>query len=595
MGLSQVLQLLQNRAHPSQRGGVPIVKTFRREATGVEDVPAELLGNIPMDVQPMPMTDAQQPRTPFVPRVAPTLDASGSNALLQQAQAILAGLGNDAPPQIKAPNNESIALALLPALLGAGTNYIGSLGQGYMAGQNQELARIEQERRRREQNIVRQAQGLQSQAGNLITRENALFNQENQNFRNEADNARALTTTEIVQKALNERFGMGDQTKRDLAGNRLEFDREKEDFDQETANIENAVKAWTVALKEVQRDNTVDEDDIKWLTEERKRIGQKYADRLAMPRVGDSWAKIKSDSDSVYRDLTRRERERHNKVMEGQGQARIDKSTATRGGGAGAPGVIGGGRSASSLKGSIQTLQGKIDGEKKAQARMGDPKMAAMAELRILRLAGERDTLQKELDKLGKLSRPLGEIPEVAVTDRSKFDKVNPMLLQDALSFGGFKPTISTANSGHSEMTKAGFPSRHKQNNAVDISAINGIPVGTPAGRKLADEYVRNLEARGYVRNRESGNDKAVLWQTDGHYNHIHISRNSQGDGGGGIPRATSVVGDGTQKRQSEIDAEKKPVPLPKNPPAGDGKPTVNQIKVGGQNLGYNLTPNKKK
>lgn len=90
----------------------------------------------------------------------------------------------------------------------------------------------------------------------------------------------------------------------------------------------------------------------------------------------------------------------------------------------------------------------------------------------------------------------------------------------------GFTITIGTADTGHSDMTAAGYPSRHKKGQAVDITHINGIPVSTPEGKKLADQYVAGLVKQGAVRNRESGNQKSVLWQMKGHYDHIHYSNN---------------------------------------------------------------------
>ena len=409
MGLSQVLQLLQNKAHPSQRGGVPIVKTFRREATGVEDVPAELLGNIPMDVQPMPMTDAQQPRTPFVPRVAPTLDASGSNALLQQAQAILAGLGNDAPPQIKAPNNESIALALLPALLGAGTNYIGSLGQGYMAGQNQELARIEQERRRREQNIVRQAQGLQSQAGNLITRENALFNQENQNFRNEADNERMRELATLGAETRMDIANAGNQTRSGIAEGQQAIQQGRLELDRERVEVSNAAKLWAMALKEANMDGSVTAQDVARLEALRNEIGgEKYAARLVIPPIGSSWAKIKQDSDMVYKQLVLAETKRRNQANEsvaGQraatSQQNADTSKARLEGKIG--GGSGGGSKPNAMPGDVNSVSPKeasrlatkaqisINALRKKQKLEGDQAKRARYEIEIQGLASTRD------------------------------------------------------------------------------------------------------------------------------------------------------------------------------------------------------------
>lgn len=119
----------------------------------------------------------------------------------------------------------------------------------------------------------------------------------------------------------------------------------------------------------------------------------------------------------------------------------------------------------------------------------------------------------------------------IKYSDRAKNDHVNPGLLGDIGGLG-FTPTIGTANTGHSDLTTTGNPSRHKKNNAVDITEINGHSVTSPEGKRLANLFVAKLEAMGYTRNSESGNEKAVLWQTmkgGNHYNHIHVSRNPAG------------------------------------------------------------------
>lgn len=425
MGLSQVLQLIQNKVHPSARGGVPItptVKTFNREATGVEDVGGDILPYM-MDTEAVTATDPVRPRMPMVARNAPTMNNSGSQELMRQAQAILAGFGNDPRPQIQAPSNESIALALLPALLGAGTGYISKLGQGYVQGQNQELALIEQERRRREQNLIRQAQAVQGQADDLAARENLLFSQENQNFRNDQDNARMRWNTETVQDALDRRFGQSDQTRRDIAEGQQGIQQGRLELDRERIEVGNAAKLWAIALKEANMDGQVTESDVARLDALRKKIGgEKYSSRLAIPPIGSSWAKIKNDADMVYKQLVLAETQRRNRANEsvaGQrastsqqnadtGARRLEGQLTGEIGGKGGtklPGKLGGdagGRSAKSLRSSIQTLQAKINGEKAGQSKMGDMKQRAMAEIRIQNLAAQRDYLQAELDNLGK-------------------------------------------------------------------------------------------------------------------------------------------------------------------------------------------------
>ena len=121
--------------------------------------------------------------------------------------------------------------------------------------------------------------------------------------------------------------------------------------------------------------------------------------------------------------------------------------------------------------------------------------------------------------------------------DSTKNDKVNQALVDDiqkAAESAGVKAVITTAKSGHGELTTSGKKSRHGYGVAVDVSILNGerCKASGPrnnctkfneAGNALKDALV----ALGYRWNSESGNDKAVLWQTSmggNHYNHLHIS-----------------------------------------------------------------------
>jgi hypothetical protein len=117
--------------------------------------------------------------------------------------------------------------------------------------------------------------------------------------------------------------------------------------------------------------------------------------------------------------------------------------------------------------------------------------------------------------------------------DSTKYDKINRALLDDinkAAKDAGLEVTITTASSGHSSKK-----SRHSSGNAVDIALINGKGSGGATNssngdssfRKMGDKIVSKLESMGYKRNTESGNEKAVLWQTNlggNHFNHIHVS-----------------------------------------------------------------------
>ena len=126
--------------------------------------------------------------------------------------------------------------------------------------------------------------------------------------------------------------------------------------------------------------------------------------------------------------------------------------------------------------------------------------------------------------------------------DNTKTDSVNQALLDDiqaAAKAVGIVATITTAKSGHSEKVKGGKSvSRHMNGTGVDVAVLNGIGAqgasnasnGSPKFRELGNKLKDALVSMGYVWNRESGNAKAVLWQTDiggNHYNHLHISNNS--------------------------------------------------------------------
>ncbi|MFI4989675.1 MAG: lytic murein transglycosylase [Solirubrobacterales bacterium] len=62
------------------------------------------------------------------------------------------------------------------------------------------------------------------------------------------------------------------------------------------------------------------------------------------------------------------------------------------------------------------------------------------------------------------------------------------------LSRTGLKPTVSALQCGHSEMTVSGFVSEHFTGDAVDISAINGIPIaGHQGAGTITDLTIRTL------------------------------------------------------------------------------------------------------
>lgn len=101
-------------------------------------------------------------------------------------------------------------------------------------------------------------------------------------------------------------------------------------------------------------------------------------------------------------------------------------------------------------------------------------------------------------------------------------DNINVALLKDvqtAAERANVKVDITTAVSGH----KTG-KTRHTTGNAVDIAIINGKAVSN-SNKSDAEKLVGELVKMGYIKNKESGNPKAVLtFGFPGHDNHVHVS-----------------------------------------------------------------------
>jgi len=129
--------------------------------------------------------------------------------------------------------------------------------------------------------------------------------------------------------------------------------------------------------------------------------------------------------------------------------------------------------------------------------------------------------------------------------DGTQYDQVNQALLDDlqaAASKANVVVTITTAKSGHPNLTIGGKESRHSTNTAVDIAILNGVNAGGASNeingnsqfRELGNSLKSELVNMGYSLNAEGGNQKAVLWQTNtggNHFNHLHVS-NTQGVSG---------------------------------------------------------------
>ena len=362
-------------------------------------------------------------------------------------------------------------------------------------------------------------------------------------------------------------------------------------------------------LKFANMDGRVTKADIAALVERAKKFSPENWEQLPMPKEGTDWKVIKAEANTLLGRDRLNETIRTNKVKENQGQQRINKPPATRGGG-GSGGAGSGGKSTAKLESYITTIDGNLALLRGEQQSSSDLKYRRVRENKIQGLLRKRKVYT---DALKQAANPVKIVDTTHLvrlngTDTESINKA----LSDDLIFGGFKVGIGTASEGHSDKTKAGFPSRHKTGNAVDITQLNGKSLSTPEGKALADEFVRNLEARGYRLNTENGNDKAVLWRREGHYNHIHVSRNSKGGanapsesefqkeidaimGGGKDDAPAAKTGDMMSKMGFNTNPGTQPKlqPLPKNPPPG-GKPPETPPNAGKQQPAKGVTTTKK-
>ena len=96
------------------------------------------------------------------------------------------------------------------------------------------------------------------------------------------------------------------------------------------------------------------------------------------------------------------------------------------------------------------------------------------------------------------------------------------------LADSGLNPTVSCLKSGHSEFTTSGNVSEHWSGNAVDISAINNIPIlGNQDPGGIADQTVKRLMMlQGTMQPHQIisliDHGANTLAMPD-HYNHIHV------------------------------------------------------------------------
>jgi hypothetical protein len=98
------------------------------------------------------------------------------------------------------------------------------------------------------------------------------------------------------------------------------------------------------------------------------------------------------------------------------------------------------------------------------------------------------------------------------------------------LAVSGLKPTVSALKCGHSELTTEGNVSEHSTGDAVDISAINGIPIAGHQGPgSITDTTIRKLltlqgsmEPHQIISLMSFPGAPNTLAKAD-HYNHIHV------------------------------------------------------------------------
>jgi hypothetical protein len=171
-----------------------------------------------------------------------------------------------------------------------------------------------------------------------------------------------------------------------------------------------------------------------------------------------------------------------------------------------------------------------------------------------------KSVLNEEINSIKKLMKITEE--EISVKDgeysiittdgdATSTDKINKALLDDieaAAKMAGVKPVITTASSGHNSSN-----SRHSDRTAVDIAIIDGINSGGAKDEKSGSSNFRNkgnklkdaLVSMGYKLNSESGNPKAILWQTDlggNHYNHLHVSNTNPSPSTTTTPNTTTTT-----------------------------------------------------
>lgn len=162
-----------------------------------------------------------------------------------------------------------------------------------------------------------------------------------------------------------------------------------------------------------------------------------------------------------------------------------------------------------------------------------------------------KELLREELTKmrsLMKLNEDLikfadGDYQNIEIGSDITGELINRALLDDleqAAKTVGLKPKITTVKTDHPS-AQTGKGSRHKSNQAVDISVIDGIGSngatnstnGNSRFRENGNKLKNALVNMGYVwnPNEEIAHPKVIFWQTNtggNHFNHLHVSNTGE-------------------------------------------------------------------
>ena len=104
--------------------------------------------------------------------------------------------------------------------------------------------------------------------------------------------------------------------------------------------------------------------------------------------------------------------------------------------------------------------------------------------------------MSKEALQRRVLDRPARRRSTTAAAATSRSGQIDRRVLAtlEFLAASGLKPTVTALECGHSFYTASGNVSEHSSGNAVDIAAINGIPIlGHQGAGSITDITIRRL------------------------------------------------------------------------------------------------------